>query len=58
MFRPYILAILRALQVCSKCAANLNIPEHSQDIWPKHVEIVYNKYGNIVQIVEGETFVY
>jgi hypothetical protein len=58
MFRPYILATLRVLQVCSKCAANLYIPEYSQDIWPKHVEIVCNKYSNIVQLVDGVIFVY
>lgn len=58
MFRPYVLAMFRALQVCSKCAANLYIPEHGQDIWPKHVGVVYKIYKNIVQLADGEMFIY
>ena len=58
MFRPYILAMFRALQVWSKCAANLYIPENGQDIWPNHVEVMYNKYKNIVQLADGDIFIY
>jgi hypothetical protein len=58
MFLPYILAIFRTLQVCSNCAENLYIPEHNQDIWPKYLGIVYSKYNNILQLDDGEMFVY
>jgi hypothetical protein len=32
-------------------------PEDGQDIWPKHVGVVYNEYKNTVQLV-GSLFVY
>jgi len=35
---------------------NLQLPEDGQDMWPKHVGAVYNKYENIVQLVGGEIF--
>jgi hypothetical protein len=34
-------------------STKLSLPEDGQDIWPKHVADVYNKYENIVQVVGG-----
>jgi len=32
------------------------LPEGDQDIWPKHVRVMYNKYKSIVQLVGGVIF--
>ena len=37
---------------------NLYLPEDDQDIWPKHVAVVRNKYKNFVQLFGSEIYVY
>jgi hypothetical protein len=36
---------------------NLQLPEDGQDIWPKHVGVLYNKYKYIVQLVGSKYFI-
>ena len=44
--------------VCCTRRPNLELPEHFQDKWPKHVGAWCDKYEDIVQPVGGEICVY
>lgn len=53
MFRQYIAAIFRELQVWLACTA-YTYNEDGQDVWPKYIAVAYNKYKKIVLPVRGK----
>jgi hypothetical protein len=36
--------------ICGTRRANLQLPKDGQDIWPKHVDVVYNKHKNTERV--------
>ena len=53
MFWQYIPAIFRELQVWLACTA-YTYNEDGQDVRPKYIAVVYNKYKKIVLPVRGK----
>jgi len=45
---------LTSCLICCTRRPKWELPENVQEIWPKYVGVVYNKYKNIVQLVGGE----
>jgi len=49
---------MTSCQTNSTHRANLQLPEEGQNMWLKHVQVVYNKYSKTVQLVGGQICVY
>jgi len=49
---------MTSCQTDSTHRLNLRLPDEGQDMWLKHVGVVYNKYKKTVQLVGGQICVY